>query len=77
LRRTDSPMAVKEELSNCRSARGRMNRVQVISIDMRIISAVKRVKAISDTMSHIILRGRWFHIIVLNVHALTNKLRGL
>jgi hypothetical protein len=35
----------------------------------RIISAVKRVEFVSDRMSHIILRGRWCHIIVLNVHA--------
>jgi hypothetical protein len=34
-----------------------------------IISAVKRVKFVSDRMSYIILRGHWFHIIVLNVHA--------
>jgi hypothetical protein len=35
-----------------------------------IISAVKRVEFVSDRMSCIILRGRWFHI-VLNVHAPT------
>jgi hypothetical protein len=35
----------------------------------RIISAVKRVEFVSDKVSHIILRGRWCHIIVLNVHA--------
>jgi hypothetical protein len=35
----------------------------------RIISAVKRVKFVSDRMSYIILRGRWCHIIVLNIHA--------
>jgi hypothetical protein len=33
------------------------------------MSAVKRVKFDSDRMSYIILRGRWCHIIVLNVHA--------
>jgi hypothetical protein len=33
------------------------------------ISAVKRVEFVSDRMSYIILRGRWCHIIVLNVHA--------
>jgi hypothetical protein len=38
---------------------------------MRIISAVKRVKFVSDRMSYIMLRGRWCHIIVLNVHAPT------
>jgi hypothetical protein len=34
----------------------------------RIISAVKRVEFVSDRMLYIILRGRWCHIIVLNVH---------
>jgi hypothetical protein len=37
----------------------------------RIISAVKRVETVRDGMSYIILRGRWCHIIVLNVHATT------
>jgi hypothetical protein len=36
---------------------------------MRILSAVRRVEFISDRMSYIILRGRWFNIIILNVHA--------
>jgi hypothetical protein len=36
-----------------------------------IISAVKRVKFVSDRMSYIIIRCRWGHIIVLNVHAPT------
>jgi hypothetical protein len=36
---------------------------------MRIISAVKRVECVTDRISYIILRGRWFHIIVLNVRA--------
>jgi hypothetical protein len=37
----------------------------------RIISAVKRVEFVSDRMSYITLKGRWFDIIVLNVHAPT------
>jgi hypothetical protein len=37
----------------------------------RIISAVKMVEFVSDRMSYIILRGRWCHIIALNVHAPT------
>jgi hypothetical protein len=37
----------------------------------RIISAVKSVEIVNDRMSYIILRGRWFHISVLNVHAPT------
>jgi hypothetical protein len=31
---------------------------------------VKRVQIVRDRMSYIILRGRWFHIIVLKSHAL-------
>jgi hypothetical protein len=38
-------------------------------ITKRIISAVKRVEFVSDGMSYIILRGRWCHVVVLNVHA--------
>jgi exonuclease III len=38
-------------------------------VHKRIISAVKRVKFVSDRMSYIILTGRWCYIIVLNVHA--------
>jgi hypothetical protein len=37
----------------------------------KIISPVKRVDFVSDRMSYIILRGRWCHIVVLNVHAPT------
>jgi exonuclease III len=40
-------------------------------VHKRITSAVKRVQFISDRMSYTILRGRWCHIIVLNVHAPT------
>jgi hypothetical protein len=38
-------------------------------VHQRIISAVKRVQSVSDRMSYIVLRGRWCHIVVLNVHA--------
>jgi hypothetical protein len=37
-------------------------------VHKRIISAVQRVEFVRDRMSYIILRGRWCHIIVLNVH---------
>jgi hypothetical protein len=40
-------------------------------VHKRIISAVKRVEIVSDRMSYIILKGRWCHIIALNVHAPT------
>jgi hypothetical protein len=29
------------------------------------------MECVSERMSYITLRGRWFHIIVLNVHVLT------
>ena len=35
----------------------------------RMASAVKRVEFVSDRVSYKVLRGRWFSIIVLNVHA--------
>jgi hypothetical protein len=38
-----------------------------------IISTVKRDEFVNDRMSYIILRSRWFHIIVLNVHAPTEN----
>jgi hypothetical protein len=40
-------------------------------VHKRSISAVKRVEVVSDSVSYIILRGRWCDIIVLNVHAPT------
>jgi exonuclease III len=40
-------------------------------VHKRIISAVERVEFVNDRMSYLILRGCWFHIIVLNVHAPT------
>jgi exonuclease III len=43
----------------------------VFFVHKRIISAVKRVELDSDKMSYKILRGRWCHIIVLNIHAPT------
>jgi hypothetical protein len=47
------------------------NWVQVFFLHKRIISSVKRVEFVSDRMSCVILRGRWCHILVLNVHAST------
>jgi hypothetical protein len=47
--------------------------VQVFFLHKNIISAIKRVEFVSDRMSYIILRGRWCHIIVLNVHAPTEN----
>jgi hypothetical protein len=53
-----------------------MNRVQVVFVHTRITSADKRVDFVKDRMSYIILRGRWFHIVVLNVHAPTEDKIG-
>jgi hypothetical protein len=41
---------------------------RVFFVHKRIISSVQRVEFVSDRISYIILRGRWCHIIVLNVH---------
>ena len=30
---------------------------------------MKRIEFVSDSLSYIVLRGRWLHIIVVNVHA--------
>ena len=38
-------------------------------VHRRIVSAVKRVEIVSDRLSHIVLRGRWRNIIVVNVYA--------
>jgi hypothetical protein len=40
-------------------------------VQKRIISAVTRAEFVSDGMPYIILRGRWFHIIALKLHAPT------
>jgi hypothetical protein len=40
-------------------------------VHKRIISALKEVEYVSGKMTRITLRGRWFHIIVLNLHAPT------
>ena len=35
----------------------------------RLVSAVKRIEFVSDTLSYILLKGRWLPIIVVNGHA--------
>jgi hypothetical protein len=40
-------------------------------IQKKIISAVKRAEFVTEMVSHILLRGRWCDIIILNVHAQT------
>jgi hypothetical protein len=40
-----------------------------IYVHHRLVPAVQRVEFVSDWMSHIVLRGHWCNIIVLNMHA--------
>jgi hypothetical protein len=42
-------------------------------VHQRIASAVQRVEFLGDGMSYIVLRGRWYSSIVLNVHALSEE----
>jgi exonuclease III len=42
-------------------------------VHQSIVSAIKRVEFISDSMSYMVLRGLWCNIIVLNVHAPTEE----
>ncbi|PNF31089.1 hypothetical protein B7P43_G16088 [Cryptotermes secundus] len=45
-------------------------------VHKRVVSAVKRVEFVNDRMSYIILRGRWCDIIIVNVHAPTEDMKG-
>ena len=38
-------------------------------VHRRLVSAVKRIEFVSDRLSYIVLRGRWLHIILVNVRA--------
>ena len=38
-------------------------------VHRKITSAVKRVESVSDRVSYVVMRGHWFNIIVVNVHA--------
>jgi hypothetical protein len=40
-------------------------------VHKRIILAVKRVEFVSDRLPYILLRGLWFHIVVLSAHVTT------
>jgi len=48
---------------------------QVFFVHRRLVSAVKRTELVSDRLSYIVLRGRWLHIIVVNVHAPSEELK--
>ena len=38
-------------------------------VHCRLVSAVNRIEFVSDRLSYIVLKVRWLHIIVVNVHA--------
>jgi len=38
-------------------------------VHRRLVSSVKIIEFVSDRLSYIVLRGRWLHIILVNVHA--------
>jgi len=40
-----------------------------MQVNKTLVSAFKGVELVSVRMSYIVLRGRWFNIIVLNAHA--------
>ena len=42
-------------------------------IHHRIVSAVKTVEFVSNRLSYVVLRGRWGKIVLLNVHARSEK----
>ena len=44
-------------------------------VHRRLVSAVKRIEFVSDRLSYIVLKGRWLHNIVVNVHAPSEEKR--
>jgi hypothetical protein len=50
-----------------------INWEQEFFVHHRTVSAVKREQFVSDRMSHIVLRGSWCNIVVLNVHVTSEE----
>jgi hypothetical protein len=46
-----------------------MNWNRIFFLHHRIVSAVKKVGFVSDRISYIVLKGRWYNIILVNLHA--------
>ena len=46
-------------------------------VQRRFVSAVKRTEFVSDRLSYTVLKGRWLHIIVVNVHAPSEELKDI
>ena len=52
-----------------------INWEQVSLVHRRLLSAVKRIEFVSDRLSYIVLKGRWLHVIFVNVHARSEEKR--
>ena len=46
-------------------------------VHRRLVSEVKRIEFVSDRLSCIVLRGRWLHVILVNVHAPSEEKSGV
>ena len=51
-------------------------RNRIFCSPLSVVSAVKRVEFVGDSVTHIVLRGRWCNIVVLNVLAPTEEKSG-
>ena len=54
-----------------------MKTINCFFVHRRLVSAVKRIESVSDRLSYIMLKGRWLHIIVVNVHAPSEEKKGV
>jgi hypothetical protein len=55
------------------------NKLELFSFVHKRISAVNMVEFFTDRMSSMVLRGHWYHILLLNIHAPTgdkNNVKG-
>jgi hypothetical protein len=46
---------------------------KAFSVHHLIVAAITRVEFVNDRLSYVVLRGRWYNNIVLNVHATSEE----